>query len=352
MLKKGCFMVNKIGLDLGYANITLSDASLEVVREPSVALLDKDTRRILSVGNTAMEMATADNQPVRPLKNGILYSVEFTEQIIKSVLSRLKNSTDIRCVFGIGADFNQKQIAQLRDILHSAGVKECFFVNRAMAAVIGAGFIPTMSVCSVNIGAKRTEVAILHKGEVVYSASKPIGGEDFDLAVQEYILKNGELNIALQDARKIKESIGAVWEGRCSEPIDVTGTLVLTGNRIHMSINTEDILGVFEKPLYELLNAVAIPMRRLEAKYIDAVLENGILLTGGGAELFGLDKMMRNVFKLPVSTMKAPDDLVARGLAAIASFLPVKMRHEGKDITEKIGELYTEYQSQKKKKND
>ena len=85
---------------------------------------------------------------------------------------------------------------------------------------------------------------------------------------------------------------------------------------------------------------------------LEAVLENGILLTGGGAELFGLDKMMRNVFKLPVSTMKAPDDLVARGLAAIASFLPVKMRHEGKDITEKIGELYTEYQSQKKKKND
>ncbi len=343
-------MVNKIGLDLGYANITLSDASLEVVREPSVALLDGATRRILSVGSEAMESVNAQNRLVRPLRNGILYSLEFTEQIIKNTLARLKGGTDIRCCFGIGADFNQKQLSQLADILHGAGVTECYFVNRAMAAIVGSGFIPTMSVCSVNIGAKRTEVAILYKGAVVYSATEDIGGEDFDLAVQEYILKNGELNISLQDARAIKESIGAVWEGRNAEPIEVTGTLALTGNRIHMSINTEDILGVFEKPLYDLLNAVAVALRRLEAKYIDAMLENGVVLTGGGAQLFGLDKMMRNVFKLPVSTMKDPDDLVARGLAAIASFLPVKMRSEGKDITAKIGDLYTQYQAQKAKK--
>ncbi len=344
-------MVTKIGLDLGYANITLSDASLEVVREPSVALLDGNTRRILSVGSVAMSTCTQDGSLVRPLRNGILYSAEFTEQIIAKSLESLPKGADIRCAFGIGASFNSRQLTQLASILHSAGVKECFFVNRALASIVGAGFVPTMSVVSVNIGAKSTEIAILHEGKIVYSATENIGGEDFDEAVREYILKNGELNISLQDARAIKESIGAVWEGREAEPIEVTGTLALTGNRIHMSICTEDILGVFEKPLYDLLNAVAVPLRRLDAKYIDAVLENGIVLTGGGSQLFGLDKMMRNVFKLPATQMKDADDCVARGLAAIAGFLPVKTRSEGKDITAKIPELYNEYITSKKKKN-
>ncbi len=343
-------MVNKIGLDLGYANITISDASLEVVREPSVALLDGRTRRILSVGNAAMSTSSADGALVRPLKNGILYSAEFTEQIIKNTLKPFLGGADIRCVFGIGAELKPKHLSQLCAILHDAGVKDCYFVNRALAAVVGAGFIPTMSVVSVNIGARATEIAILHEGEIVYSATENIGGEDFDEAVREYILKNGELTITLQDARAIKESIGAVWDGRNAEPIEVTGTLALTGNRIHMSIATEDILGVFERPLHDLLKAIAVPMRELDPKYIDAVIENGIVLTGGGANLYGLDKMMRNVFKLPATLMKDADDCVARGLAAISGFLPVRMRSEGKDITERIPELFRQYQSEKKKK--
>lgn len=334
-------MVTKIGLDLGYANISLCDASYEVYREPSIALIDKNSRRILSVGQEALKEDALHGILVRPFKNGLLYSIEFTKEIIASALSRVASDDSIRCVVGVPSSLNQKQTAELAGLLSEGGCEECFFVNRALASVVGAGFAPTMSVVSVNIGASLTEIAVMHNGKIIYSASEEIGGEDFDEAVRSYILKNGELNISLIDARAIKESIGAVWEGREAEPITVSGTLALTGNRIKMSIGSEDILGVFEPPLHKLLSAVAEAVKSIPTEYAMDILDNGIVLSGGGAKLFGLDKMMKNVFGISAVTMKDAEYCVARGLMAICNFLPSKIRSAGKNITDKVAGYYT-----------
>jgi len=334
-------MVTKIGLDLGYANISLCDASYEVYREPSIALIDKNSRRILSVGKEALREDALQGILVRPFKNGLLYSIEFTKEIIGSALSRVALGDTVRSVVGVPSSLNQKQTGELARLIAEAGCEECFFVNRAVASLVGAGFAPTMSVISVNIGASATEIAIIHKGKIIYSVGAQIGGEDFDEAVRSYILKNGELNISLIDARAIKESIGAVWEGREAEPITVSGTLALTGNKIKMSIASEDILGVFEPPLHKLLAAVADAIKTIPAEYTMDILENGIVLTGGGAKLFGLDKMMKNVFGISAVTMKDAEYCVARGLMAICNFLPSRIRSVGKNITDKVAGYYT-----------
>jgi rod shape-determining protein MreB len=176
---------------------------------------------------------------------------------------------------------------------------------------------------------------------LIYTASAEVGGEAFDEAVHSYILEQGELNISLLDARAIKESIGAVWDGRQAEPITIEGTLALTGNKIKMSVSSEDILGVFENPLHTLLGAIADAVKRIPTEYVKEIFANGIILSGGGAELYGLDKMIANVFSIPTTLAAYPSDAVARGLSIINSFLPIKMnRFNGKNITTQLGKFY------------
>lgn len=340
MLQKGCGMVTKIGLDLGYANIAISDASLEVYREPSVARIDEATRRIVSVGREAISGTSSGEVLVRPFKNGLLYSVDFTSQIIAASLKAVSRSENVRCVMAVPGNLNAKQESELASLLAHEGVDGCYFVNRALAALVGAGYAPSISAVSVNIGASATEIVTLYKGSIIYSSTVAIGGEDFDEAVRSYILDQGELNISLLDARAIKEKIGAVWEGRGAEPVTVDGTLALTGTKIKMTIGTEDILGVFEKPLHELLSAVADAVKRIPTEYVKEIFANGIILSGGGAELFGLDKMMANVFGIGVTLSAAASDAVARGLSIINGFLPIKMRGNGKNITAGVCKYY------------
>ena len=333
-------MVDCIGLDLGYANISVSDTTLDVSREPSVAFMDKNTRRIVSVGREALTYDGSSGNLVRPFKNGLLYSADFTNEMIKVALSGIEDKADLRCVVGVPASFNSKQEKTLYSILEEQGLKHSFFVNRAVAAFVGAGYSPLVNAVSVNIGAASTEVAILYNGEIIYSATEKIGGEDFDEAVKEYILKQGELKISLVDARAIKESIGAVWEGRQSEPITISGTLALTGNTIKMTVSSEDILGVFEAPLYRLLSAIANGVKKIPTDCVEEIFTNGIILSGGGSKLYGLDKMITNVFNIRATVATNPEDCVARGLAAIGVRLPAKVKTYGKNITPKLSKHY------------
>lgn len=333
-------MINCIGLDLGYSNISVSDSSLEVYREPSVAVMDKSSRRIVSVGKDALVFDSSTGIPVRPFKNGLLYSAEFTMEILRVALEAVKGEDELRCVVGVPAEFNAKQEKELYSMLQELGVKECFFVNRAVAGFVGAGYSPLVNAVAVDIGASATEVAVLYGGQVIYSSTVKVGGETFDEAVREYILKQGELKISLVDARAVKESIGAVWGGRKTEPITISGTLALTENKIKMTVTSEDFLGVFETPLHQLLSGVADGVKRIPTDYVEEIFTNGIVLSGGGAKLYGLDKMMTNVFGVNTKLSSNPEDCVARGLSAIGQRLPAKLKCYGKNITSQLAKYY------------
>ena len=210
-------MLTKIGLDLGYANITLSDATSGIYREPSVALVDKDSRKISAVGNAAL-MGDGSNGAsgmlVRPFKSGLLFDKAITAGIIDNAVRASVSSNDVRCVFGVPSDILPKQERELADMLFRSGVKECLFVNRAMAALVGAGYSPRISAIVVDVGAGSTEIMILHKGDILYQNRSAIGGEDFDKAVRQYIAEQGDVNVSLSVSKAIKERLGAVWQGR------------------------------------------------------------------------------------------------------------------------------------------
>ena len=156
-------MVTRIGLDLGYANITLSDVNAGVYREPAVALIDKNTRRIISVGNAAL--AESDNLSeqtllVRPFKNGLLFDRQITQSIISNAVRSLPADERVRCVVGVPSDLLPKQEREIYAMLSEAGVDESYTVNRAVAALIGAGYSPRQSVISVNVGASVTKIPL------------------------------------------------------------------------------------------------------------------------------------------------------------------------------------------------
>ena len=334
-------MITKIGLDLGYANITLSNVTSEVYREPSVALVDRNTRKIVSVGNqAAISECGANELLVRPFKNGLLYSSDLTEDIISNVIKSIGRTDKIKCIIALPSTFNSKQHTEIFNMLERAGVEECFSVSPAMAAVIGAGYTPNISAISVNIGASSTELLVLHKGKIISSVRFSSGGENFDKAVKQYVYDQGDVTISLLIARTLKERLGAVFQGRESDSVDIEGTLALTGNRVKMSIATEDLVGVFEKPLQELLMNIANVVKKIPLEIVKDVFENGIILSGGGAELFGLDIIISKVLGVNVTLAKSPIDCVAKGLARIHSFLPERSRVNAKDITSALSKYY------------
>jgi len=344
-------MVTKIGIDLGYANITLSNAIADIYREPSVVLVDKATRRILAVGAKAALGNDGDIPDsgilIRPFKNGLLYSSELTREIISNVVSAIKPAEKIRCIIGLPSDMLPRQESEIFSMLEAAGVNECFSVNRSISALIGAGYAPTISAISVNIGAASTEISVIHKGEILISERTQVGGEDFDKAIKQYILDQGDMNISLLVARTIKERLGAVWQGRESESIDIEGTLSLTGSKVKMSISTEDVVGVFEKPLQQFLMAVANAIKKIPMNAVNDIFDNGIVLTGGAAELYGLDTMLEKVLGITVTKPVGAIDAVAKGLSRIHTFLPIKKKASNRNITSQLAKFYEAKKSQK-----
>ena len=335
-------MVTKIGLDLGYANITISDVTAGIYREPSVALVDKSTRRIVAVGNNAMsaDSAEGDLMLVRPFKNGLLFDQQITYGVIENAVRAVLPAEKVRCIIGVPADFLPKQEKELFGMMGEAGISESYSVNRAVAALIGAGYSPTISAISVNIGASGTDIVVLYGGKIIHSSRAQIGGEDFDKAVKQHILEQGDVNVSLSVARAIKEKLAAVWQGKEDESIDIEGTLSLTGSRVKMNITTEDIVGVFEKALCSLFSALADAIKQISIDYVEEIFENGIILTGGGALVYGLDKLMSKILGVSVKVPADPIDCVAKGLSRINAFMPMRMRSNNKNITANISKYY------------
>ena len=174
-----------------------------------------------------------------------------------------------------------------------------------------------------------------------------MGGEDFDKAVRQYILEQGDVSVSLSVARAIKERLGAVWSGKPAESLEIEGTLSLTGNKVRMNVNTEDIVGVFEKPLHKLLMAIADVIKRIPLHHVEKPFVIGIILTGGGALIFGLDTMINKVLGIKVTLPSDAIDAVAKGLTVINSIIPVKGKSANKNVTNLVAKYYEDTKSTK-----
>ncbi len=321
---RGLFSTD-LSIDLGTAN-TLIYVSGEgiVLDEPSVVALRNEagTTSIQAYGIEAKQMVgrtPKSIQAVRPLRDGVIADFHVTEKMLQHFIKKVHSSHLFRpsprvlvCV-PVGA--TQVERRAIRESVLSAGARKAYIIEEPMAAAIGAGinvYEPRGSMV-VDIGGGTSEVGVISLDGIVYSASVRIGGDKFDESIIAYVRRHYGILIGEATAERIKKEIGTAYPGKDLLEIDVKGRNLAEGVPRSFTLNSNEILEALQEPLFGIIQAVRTALEQTPPELGADIAERGIVLTGGGALLRDLDKLIMEETGLPVVIADDPLTCVARG---------------------------------------
>ena len=317
-----------MGIDLGTANTLIYVKGQGItVREPSVVAIDKYTGKVLAVGSAANEMIgrTPENIiAVRPMKDGVIADFDITQAMIRAFIRRARGSSIFkpRVIVCIPSGITEVERRAVEEAVMSAGAKEVVLIEEPMAAAMGAG-LPIDSARGsmvVDIGGGTTEVAVISLGGIVSSRSIRIAGDALNSSIINYLKKEMGINIGDRMAEDIKMTIGSAYEDNEEAVFDVRGRDVSTGLPKTVQIRETDIREAMSENINEMLEAIKMTFEHTPPELAADILENGIVLTGGGALIKGLDRLVTEVTKIPCYVAQYPLDCVAVGTgSALAS---------------------------------
>lgn len=314
-------LTKDVAIDLGTANtIIYVKGKGIVVREPSVAAIDRYTGKILAVGNDANAMIgrTPDNiVAVRPMKDGVIADFDITQSMIKQFI-RKANVVGImkpRVVVCIPSGITEVERRAVEEAVIQAGAKDVALIEEPMAAAMGAGLPVKRAVGSmvIDIGGGTTEVAVISMGGIVSSRSIRIAGDAMDEAIVNYLKKNVGINVGDKMAEEIKTEIASAYEDDVDGLFDARGRDVLTGLPKTVQIKESQIREAIRENIDEMLEAVKMTLEHTPPELAADIMERGITITGGGALIKGLDKLLTEVTKIPAHVAEYPLDCVALG---------------------------------------
>ncbi|RHW40634.1 rod shape-determining protein [Neobacillus notoginsengisoli] len=314
-----------LGIDLGTANTLIYVKGKGIVlREPSVVAFQNDTKDIVAVGNDARNMIgrTPGNiVALRPMKDGVIADYETTATMMKYYIKQAAKSTGffknskpyiMVCVpSGITA-VEQRAVI---DATKQAGARDAFPIEEPFAAAIGANlpvWEPTGSMV-VDIGGGTTEVAIISLGGIVTSQSIRIAGDEMDEAISQYIRKTYNLMIGDRTAESIKVEVGSASGTEDIENMEIRGRDLLTGLPKTIEISAAEIAGALHDTVYAIVEAVKNTLEKTPPELAADIMDRGIVLTGGGALLRNIDKVIGEETNMPVLIAEDPLDCVAIG---------------------------------------
>ncbi|ANB58258.1 cell shape determining, MreB/Mrl family protein [Anoxybacillus sp. B7M1] len=313
-----------LGIDLGTANtLVYVKGKGIVVREPSVVALQKDTKQIVAVGNEAKNMIgrTPGNVvALRPMKDGVIADYETTAIMMKYYINQAtKNKGFLAgkpyvmvCVpYGITAVEERAVI----DATRQAGARDAYTIEEPFAAAIGANlpvWEPTGSMV-VDIGGGTTEVAVISLGGIVTSQSIRIAGDEMDESIIQYIRKTYNLMIGERTAEAIKVEIGSAGTPEGIGTMEIRGRDLLTGLPKTIEISAEEIAEALRDTVYAIVDSVKNTLEKTPPELAADIMDRGIVLTGGGALLRNLDKVISKETEMPVIVAENPLDCVAIG---------------------------------------
>jgi rod shape-determining protein MreB len=315
---------NDMAIDLGTANTLVSVKGKGIIiNEPSVVAVQHDRYgrdRILAVGKEAKQMigkTPMNIQAVRPMKDGVIADFEMTERMIRYFIEKAhkrKSFLRPRIIICIPHGITQVERKAVKESALSAGAREVFLVEEPMAAAIGAG-IPVSSpdgYVVVDIGGGTTEIGVTSLGGLVLSKSIKVAGDRFDKAIVDYVRQNFNLYIGERTAENIKLEIGTAVKQPKDLSIKVKGR-DSSGLLTTIDLTSEGVRGALHEPLKEVSLAVRQVLEEMPPDLAGDVVDNGVVLTGGGALIRGLDKYLSNDIKLPVRVADEPLLAVAYG---------------------------------------
>ena len=297
-------MGKDIGIDLGTATVLVYVKGRGIVlKEPAVVAIDKNTDRILKVGRAAQQMLgrTPGNiTAIRPLRDGVISQYDVTLRMIQYFIKRACGSSIIfkpRVIICVPSGITEVEERAVVDAATQAGAKRTYLIEEPVAAAIGAGIDISQpnGHMVVDIGGGTTDIAVTSLGGVVVSESIKVAGDKFDEAIIRYVRKQHNVLIGERTAEEIKIKVGAVWQRDEERVIEVKGRCLLQGLPRVVRISSAEIPHALEDPIRSIIEAVCSVIERTPPELIGDVLNNGIVMTGGGSLLYGLDRLIAHV---------------------------------------------------------
>jgi rod shape-determining protein MreB len=318
---------NDLSIDLGTANtlIYVKDQGI-VLNEPSVVAIRQDrsggSKSVAAVGSAAKAMLgrTPGNiEAIRPLKDGVIANFFVTEKMLQHFITQVHSNNFLRpsprVLVCVPCGSTQVERRAIRESAMGAGAREVYLIDEPMAAAIGAGMPVSEATGSmvVDIGGGTTEVGIISLNGVVYSSSVRIGGDKFDEAIINYIRRNFGSLIGEATAERIKHEIGSAYPGEELIEIEVRGRNLAEGVPRSFTLNSNEILEALQEPLTGIVSAIMVALEQSPPELASDISERGMVLTGGGALLKNLDRLLMEETGIPVVVADDPLTCVARG---------------------------------------
>ena len=294
-------MGKDIGIDLGTATVLVYvKGSGIVIKEPSVVAIDKNTDRIIKVGREAQRMLgrTPGNiTAIRPLRDGVISQYEITLKMIQYFIKKACGTMIFkpRVIICVPSGITEVEERAVVDAATQAGAKRTYLIEEPVAAAIGAGIniaAPNGHMV-VDIGGGTTDIAVLSLGGVVVSESIKVAGDKFDEAIIRYVRRKHNVLIGERTAEAIKIKIGCAWPRKEPRTLEVKGRCLIQGLPRVVRINSDEIPDALEEPITAIIEAVCSVVERTPPELIGDILSNGIVMTGGGSLLYGLDRQHR-----------------------------------------------------------
>ncbi len=311
-----------LGMDLGTSNtlIFLKGDGI-ILKEPSVVAIDKNTKDVLAVGEEAKQMI--GKTPVnivadRPLKNGVIADFVKTEEMIRYFIRKVNNRKffiNPRIVIGVPSGITEVERRAVRESAEQAGAREVFLIDEPMAAAIGANisiYEPSGNMI-VDIGGGTTEIAVISLGGMVIANSLRVAGDHFDDAIVQYFRKKYSLLIGDRTAEQVKINIGAVFDLKEKMTMEVKGRDLMLGLPRTVLVNSDEIREALSDPVKSVIDGIKFTLEKIPAELASDLVDKGIVLSGGGALLRGLDELIKSKTNLPVIIADNPLDCVALG---------------------------------------
>lgn len=311
-----------MGIDLGTANtLVFIKGKGIIIREPSVVAIDKFSKQVLAVGEEAKKMIgrTPGNiVAIRPLKDGVIADFDVTQEMLKYFIRKATQKKSLfqpRVVVCVPSGVTEVEKRAVEEATIQAGAKDAFLIEEPMAAAIGAGLPvqePTGSMV-VDIGGGTTEVAVISLGGIVTSKSIRVGGDELDNYIVNYVKKEYSLMIGERTAEEVKIEIGSAMDSNELGSMDIRGRDLVSGLPKTISISSREINEALREPVNNIIDAIKSTLEKTPPELSSDVMEMGIVLTGGGALLHNLDKLVTIETGIPVRVADSPLDCVALG---------------------------------------
>ena len=335
------YFSSDLAIDLGTANTCVYVKGRGVVmNEPSVVAVKKDRKgmnRVLAVGNEAKRMLgrTPGNiVAIRPMKDGVIADFEVTESMLRYFITQVHNSRRLvrpRIIICVPTGITQVEKRAVKESAQSAGAREVYLIEEPMAAAIGANLPitePTSNMI-VDIGGGTTEVAVISLAGIVYCQSVRVGGDKMDESIMHYIKRKYNLAIGLGNAEIIKHEIGSAYPGdHDQDEYEVKGRDLVSGIPKYLKITSGEIREAIAEEVESIVHAVHIALEQTPPELAADVVDRGIVLSGGGSLLKGLDQLIKEETALPIVLVDDPLSSVVIGSGKVLDNLDIL-----KDVT-------------------